>query len=161
MIPPTCCRAAQPLCHNYWDCAESLGAEITDPMCCNYRSPSALESILCGNRSHHNERPPITSREEPLLSVQGKPAQQQRPWAAQDTEINTICEKWKLGRGRNHRCLRISHRIKWYLVVPLTESKMCLTQKKMCGVGLVRFSVSVESTNRGLIPNLNLGIRSM
>ena len=43
--------------------------------------------------------PPITSREEPLLSVQGKPAQQQRPRAAQDTEINTFVKNGNWGEA--------------------------------------------------------------
>ena len=35
----------------------SLGATITEPMCCNCWSPSTLEPMLHNKRSHHSEKP--------------------------------------------------------------------------------------------------------
>ena len=46
---PTCCRAAEPVCHNYW-------ALSSEPTHCNYWSQRALEPTL-HKRSRCNEKP--------------------------------------------------------------------------------------------------------
>ena len=48
---PTCRRATEPTGHNYW-------------------KPHALEPVLCNKRSHHREKPPLsTTRESPCTTM--------------------------------------------------------------------------------------------
>ena len=62
----------------------SPGGTTTEPMCPNYWSPCALETVLRNKRIHYNKKPPSTAtREEPPLSAtREKPLQQQRPSTA-------------------------------------------------------------------------------
>ena len=66
---PTCCGAAKPTCHNYWDC-------VLEPVHHNYRAlvpqllkPVCLEPVLRNKRSHHNEKPAHCNEEQPLLAA--------------------------------------------------------------------------------------------
>ena len=55
----TCCRAAKPVRHNYWACALEPG----EVRCRKYFSSHALEPVLCNKRSHCNQKPAATTRE--------------------------------------------------------------------------------------------------
>ena len=47
---PMCCGATEPTGHNYW-------------------SPHALEPVLCNKRSHHREKPPLSTTRESLCTA--------------------------------------------------------------------------------------------
>ena len=49
--------ATKPMRHNYWACALEPGSHDTEPTCCNYSSPRALESTLRNKRIHWNKKP--------------------------------------------------------------------------------------------------------
>ena len=47
---PTCCMATESVCCSFCACA-------LEPGSCSYRSPHALQNMLCNKRSHCNEKP--------------------------------------------------------------------------------------------------------
>ena len=52
-----CCRAAKPVCHNYWACAsEPESHNYWAPRCHSYWSLHVLEPVLTNKRSHQNEK---------------------------------------------------------------------------------------------------------
>ena len=50
-----CLSAAKSVYHNYRACALEPRAAATEPICCNYYSPCALETVLHNKRNHRNE----------------------------------------------------------------------------------------------------------
>ena len=83
---PTCCRATEPTCHNYWACA-------LEPTSHNYWAhvpqllkPAHLERALCNKRSHRNEKPAgTTTKSNPWsLKLEKARVQQWRPSAAKN-----------------------------------------------------------------------------
>ena len=53
---PTCCGQLSPCTTTIEPVLWSRGATATEPKCCNYGNPCALESMLCNKRNHHNKK---------------------------------------------------------------------------------------------------------
>ena len=80
LLPP--CGTTKPMCHSYWACAKSLGAESTEPTHGNYCT-APLEPVLCDQGSQRNEKPAHCDKKQPPLAETGeKPVQQWRPSTA-------------------------------------------------------------------------------
>ena len=61
------CGTTKPICHSYWACAKSLGAESTEPTRGNYCT-APLEPVLCDQGSQRNEKPAHCDKKQPPLA---------------------------------------------------------------------------------------------
>ena len=66
----TYCRAAEPMCHNYW--AHALESRSHNPWAYMLQllKPVRVEPVVCNKRNHHNEKPTQPQLEKACMQQQ-------------------------------------------------------------------------------------------
>ena len=103
---PICRRAARPCTTTTEPVLQSLGAETTEPPCCNYRRPCTLEPTLRSKRGRCNEKPAHRNKEQPQLSTERNPCNNEDPaWPSVQVSRSVVSDSLR-PHGRMHARLR-------------------------------------------------------